>query len=167
MLYGVAIASVVILFKVVTNYGEANLQAHPNINGRYRLIGAKLPPCFQAKPVILTIQQSGVYLNGNLSNVETKTNSSLKEKLPLKGKWQNQQLQLSGLLPAKQICESLLAQSPTNDNLLVNIQADLPNYKPEENSQIKGQITIDKLGEKLDFTTQSYSVDSNSDSNPH
>ncbi|QFS47250.1 hypothetical protein GXM_04740 [Nostoc sphaeroides CCNUC1] len=35
--YGVAISSVLVLFKTVTVYGENNLKAPPAINGRYRL----------------------------------------------------------------------------------------------------------------------------------
>jgi hypothetical protein len=166
-LYGVAIASVVILFKVVTSYGEANLQARPNINGKYLMLGTKLPQCFQEKPVVLTIQQSGVYLNANLSNVETKTTSSLKEQLPLKGKWQTENLELLGFIPARQICEKLSPTFSNNQQVLVSIKAKFLNNKSEQSNQINGQVTIDKLGNNLDFTTQPYSTDSKLNPNSH
>ena len=64
--YGVAIGFVLILFNLVTRYGEANLKAPARIDGRYRLSIAQLPDCLKSADPVLTIQQSGIYLNGFL-----------------------------------------------------------------------------------------------------
>jgi len=57
--YGIAITSVLALFKVVTAYGESNLNASTSINGRYRLSYTQ-PNCRQANALLLTIEQSGI-----------------------------------------------------------------------------------------------------------
>jgi hypothetical protein len=68
--YGVAISSVLILFKVVSNYGEAKLNAAANINGRYQFAPVvNLPDCLQGKQLNLKIEQSGIYLFGQLDVV--------------------------------------------------------------------------------------------------
>lgn len=43
--YGVAIGSVLVLFKTVTAYGESNLKAPDKIGGIYRLEAQNLPEC--------------------------------------------------------------------------------------------------------------------------
>lgn len=169
--YGIAIASVIVLFKVVTVYGENNIKARPNINGRYRLIGAKIRECMSDKPIVLTIQQSGVYLNGDLSDGETKSTSAIKEKLPLKGKWESDRLQLSGFIPAYHICPKGLPVASLSEELSVDIQASVENRKlagtSPKNIPIVGQINISKVNDKLNFTTEPYAVNSKPDSSPH
>ncbi|HCF30241.1 MAG TPA: hypothetical protein DEV81_24275, partial [Cyanobacteria bacterium UBA11049] len=59
--YGIAIASVLILFKIVTAYGEKNLKAPVPIEGRYRLnLAQNIPICPQESNLVLDIQQSGI-----------------------------------------------------------------------------------------------------------
>ncbi len=65
--YGIAITSVLLLFKTVTAYGETNLKAPPVINGSYRLaLDQNLSNCQPPEPLILNIQQSGIYFNAFL-----------------------------------------------------------------------------------------------------
>ncbi|OLP19353.1 hypothetical protein BST81_06275 [Leptolyngbya sp. 'hensonii'] len=105
LFYGVAIGSVVILFSVVTAYGEANLKAPLQVNGRYRFAAKALPPCAKGNGVLF-LQQSGIYLSGSLIP-ETATPQQVaiaQEKPALQGRWQEGKILLSG--PAdRSICE--------------------------------------------------------------
>jgi hypothetical protein len=100
--YGGAILFVLALFQLTTAYGEANLQAPPNINGRY-LTSTALPGCPNSSRLIISIQQSGRYLNGGLQLASpTPTHSPVK--YSLNGLWQ-QQLTLNGQTTALSSCE--------------------------------------------------------------
>jgi hypothetical protein len=159
MLYAVAIGSVVILFNLVSQYGEANVKARPNLNERYRLSGDKLPPCLTGKSLVLSIQQSGVYLNANLSTLATKKDGNVKETFPLKGKWENQNFQLSGSIPPQQICPTGLPGLSSDRELLVKIEAGLADNKAPETSvkqniPLVGQITLNNSPDRLSFTAQ-------------
>jgi hypothetical protein len=85
--YGVAIASVLVLFKIVTVYGETRLTASPPIAGSYRLTPSGESSCLGKNPRI-AIEQSGIYLRGTLSTAETS--------VPLDGRFQGVSLQLQG-----------------------------------------------------------------------
>ena len=50
--YGGAITAVVVLFEVVTAYGESNLKAPINIDGRYRLSYTQQPDCLNSNASI-------------------------------------------------------------------------------------------------------------------
>lgn len=104
--YGVAISSVVILFKVVTAYGEANLKAPLAIGGSYRINAQTLPGCLKSDALVLTIKQSGIYLNGSL--LPAKSNPQLEkiaeEKPSLTGQLNYPQLNLSGSIPLVSSC---------------------------------------------------------------
>lgn len=110
--YGVAIGSVVLLFKVVTAYGETNLKAPAPINGSYTINAKTLPGCLKSDALVLIIQQSGIYLNGSLLPVQKGKNSQEtgEEKLSLTGKWNkknpNQPLTLSGAVPDITKCQN-------------------------------------------------------------
>lgn len=95
--YGVAIASVVLLFNRVAAYGEANLKAPNNIEGLYR-VKAQLPSCLKTDSPVLKLAQSGAYLSGFLKkDVESaKATTSAEEKPSLTGQWQGGKLSLSG-----------------------------------------------------------------------
>lgn len=110
--YAVAISSVLILFKIVTSYGQ-KIQAPPPIGGYYRLTAQNLPECFQSNQLGLTLQQSGIYLNGSLlvikPNINNQTYPAVAEKLAvdkpsLNGHWRNQKITLSGSLPNLSSC---------------------------------------------------------------
>jgi hypothetical protein len=91
--YGSAVTLVIALFHGVTRYGETQLQAAPNINGRY-LSAAAIPGCPENSRVMLSILQSGVYVNGAIDIVEAAQPAS--KATPLSGEWRRQRLTLSG-----------------------------------------------------------------------
>lgn len=64
--YGVMIGSVLLLFKGVTAYGE-NLKAPKAIGGTYQLTSSDLPDCLQSERLMLTIEQSGLYIAATLN----------------------------------------------------------------------------------------------------
>jgi hypothetical protein len=72
MFYGGTLIFVVALFHLVTRYGDTQLVAMPNVNGRY-LSTEPMPGCPEASRVLLTISQSGIYLNGSVNVVENET----------------------------------------------------------------------------------------------
>lgn len=106
--YGVAIGSVLILFKVVTAYGETNLKAPTPISGSYGLQAQNLPNCPKTSELILDIQQSGIYLNGSLlpANVNAQQARSSEKSPSLTGKINNQQLTLAGTVSKSIICNN-------------------------------------------------------------
>jgi hypothetical protein len=143
--YGVAISSVLLLFKVVTAYGENNLQAPPAINGLYRLTLAKnLPLCEKSGALILNLQQSGIYLNASL--LPASTNADIDVKHSLTGiMLRNQRLSLSGTVDKSILCNiSPLQNHPTNS---VTIQMQLV-----DGGQMTGQLTISDISQNLGFT---------------
>lgn len=68
LFYATVLPSVLGLFYLTSAYGEANLKAAPNINGDY-LTTAAPPGCPADRRLVITIQQSGIYLNGGLELV--------------------------------------------------------------------------------------------------
>jgi hypothetical protein len=144
--YGVAIGSVLILFKVVSTHGEENVKAQSAIGGRYRLTGNQLPECLKSQTTILTIQQSGVYLNGSLAPSNSDTENPVQEKLSLSGKWQDGQLNLSGLAPALTNCA---ASESGNRDISVNIQA-----QQVLKDKMQGKISLSFIRGEFEFTTE-------------
>jgi len=95
--YGVAISSVLILFKVVSAYGETNLNAAPEIGGIYQIaLSQNLPDCLAEQKVNLTVEQSGIYLFGNLAGQSGGANEKNKIEFPLSGDFKNQEIIMSG-----------------------------------------------------------------------
>lgn len=107
--YGSTLAFVVVLFQGVTHYGNTKLMAAPNINGRY-LSAEAMPGCPESTRVLLTILQSGVYLNGavdlveNAAVIEAVTDESTP---PLSGRLAQQQVTLNGETIALSRCQPL------------------------------------------------------------
>jgi hypothetical protein len=138
--YGVAIGSVVVLFKVVTAYGESSLKASPPIDGPYRIDAKNLPGCLQAEALVLEIQQSGIYLNGSLlpSNKAVHSQTTVKTKPSLTGKFSEQKLSMSGAVPQLKSChnQSLSLQGIVDGNTL------------------KGQINLSSIPNAVNFTAQ-------------
>ena len=110
--YGGTLAFVIVLFQGVTRYGDTKLAAPPNINGRY-LSTEAMPGCPESTRVLLTILQSGVYLNGavdlveNAAVIEEVTNESTP---PLSGRLAGQQVTLDGKTVALNRCQALTRQ---------------------------------------------------------
>jgi hypothetical protein len=133
--YAIAISSVLVLFKVVTAYGESRLQAQKSIGGNYQMtLDANIPNCQQPKPLILEIQQSGIYLNAFL--VKNVNHSQVSP--PLQGKFALQQLNLAGNIPANILCQSAIP---------ITIQAIIPS--PDS---LTGTATIS--GKTIGFTAK-------------
>lgn len=106
--YIIATASVVILFSVVTAYGEKNLNPPPKISGSYKVESANLPDCLKDKPLQLMMQQSGVYLSGALQSNQggSSENKFTSEKnLPLKGRWQDGKFSVVGSITEIEGCD--------------------------------------------------------------
>lgn len=105
--YGSTLAFVVLLFQGVTRYGDTKLAAAPNINGRY-LSTETMPGCPESTRVLLTILQSGVYLNGavdlveNAAVIEEVTNEATP---PLSGRLAAQEVALDGETAALSRCQ--------------------------------------------------------------
>lgn len=167
--YTIAISSVLLLFKIVTAYGENNLKAPIAISGRYRLTNLEnLPNCQKPDTLMLNIQQSGMFLNGSLlSTTNTKQISPASENnLSLIGKLNNQQFTLSGKVSKTILCNNPTSQTsvknqPQPDNLNLSIQAAL---NPQ--GGFNGQITTNDVPKSLKFTAlEEKSINPNSQSN--
>ncbi len=109
--YAAAIAIVVVLFSVTTNYGEAHLQAPRDIDGRYSIASDDLPGCLKSNPLALDVRQSGVYLTGALvtANASEKATKAIEQHPPLTGQWNNNQLSLAGSLTHLKGCEGMIS----------------------------------------------------------
>lgn len=138
--YAVAIGSVVILFNAVSSYGEANIKAPRAIGGSYRISGQNLPECLKSDSLVLTIQQSGIYLSGYLLPVDKtaqpKTNAE--EKPSLNGNFHNQQVSLSGSIPHLAAC----------NNPGVNIEGRV------NEKNLQGKMTLSSISNPVEFTAQ-------------
>lgn len=145
--YAVAVGSVLLLFNAVTAYGESRLKAPSAIGGRYRLAFANsLPSCAKLEPLLLVIDQSGVYANGVILPASTTTENpmSAEERLTLTGSFRNRQLNLSGTVPQSVLCN----QSSASGTKAIAI-----NSRIEENT-IVGEIALDSQPQKTQFTAQ-------------
>jgi len=145
--YGIAIGSVSLLFKVVTAYGEANLKAPPAIAGSYRFDAKNLPDCLKSDALVLTIEQSGVYLSGHLrsGNSEADREKTAEEKPSLVGKWENQGLSLSGAVPNLAGCSDSTAIGQNSSVKLRGIV---------DGESLKGKISLTDRAAATDFTAQ-------------
>jgi hypothetical protein len=155
--YGGAITAVVVLFEVVTAYGESNLKAPINIDGRYRLSYTQQPDCLNSNASILTIQQSGIYLNGSLLPAQNNAPqpTSAEKKTTLTGQMRNQQLSLVGTVPTSTLCNNISqaeGSNRTKDNSpsSVKIQS---RVQPEEKT-LEGQIIMSGIPKVIRFTAQ-------------
>ncbi len=105
--YAIAIGSVLLLFNVVTAYGENNLKAPQTIGGRYRLtFNNPLPGCSQIAPLMLQLDQSGTYVNAAILEpvAEGQSSMSAEEKPTLTGLFNNQQIRLDGGVAKSVLC---------------------------------------------------------------
>jgi hypothetical protein len=105
-LYSLAIGSAIVFFHAITSYGEAKIKAPIAIAGNYLITAPKLPDCLHNKQLLLTLQQSGIYLNASLSNNLQKTLSISDSHPTLSGRLQARKLNLSGQIPTT-ICPQL------------------------------------------------------------
>ncbi|MEG4056598.1 MULTISPECIES: hypothetical protein [unclassified Microcoleus] len=144
--YGIAIGSVLLLFKLVSAYGESNLKAAPAIGGSYRFDAKSLPECLKSDVLVLTIEQSGVYLSGNLrSGSREGREKTAQEKPSLFGKWETQGLNLSGTVANLAGCSDSTA---TGQNSSVKMRGIV------EQESLKGKISLTDKTAATDFTAQ-------------
>ncbi len=127
--YGTTIAFVVALFSIATSYGESNLKAQPKISGRYKITAADLSGCLQAKTLVLSIEQSGIYLNGSLleSSHSTQEQTAARKRPSLTGVFRQPNLELSGTAAQIRGCgnsaivlESTIAQNTMKGKFSLN-----------------------------------------------
>jgi len=106
MFYGGTLAFVVVLFSLVTAYGETHLEAPALIEGRYSL-PKDLPGCLQARPIMLVLWQSGVYLNGAMipADAHSEAIQAVAKRPPLQGDWRDGNLSLGGALANLEGCQ--------------------------------------------------------------
>lgn len=145
--YGVAISSVVVLFKVVTAYGETHLKAPPAIGGSYQINAQKLPGCLKSKVLVLDIQQSGIYLFGALlpAKTDVKTATVAEEKPSLNGRYSNQQLNLEGAVPSVSKCNKADGSEGT---ISVKIQGIV------KGKTLVGKVALSSIPTAVQFTAQ-------------
>ncbi len=146
--YGIAIGSVLMLFKVVTAYGESNLKASPAIGDRYRLtMSQNLPSCEKPEGLMLNIQQSGVYLNGYLSvaNNNAKVSKTTNIKPTLIGRLSNEKLTLSGKISKNILCN----RANYEDNYFTSITMQMQLL---DKSNVTGQMSVNGISKAIGFT---------------
>jgi len=147
--YGGAIVLVVVLFEIVTNYGETGLKAPVAIDGSYPLSYTQdLPTCLKSNPLVLTIQQSGRYLNASLlpTNTNGKQATAAQKKLSLTGQLTNQEVNIEGTANAK-ICNNTV---PSNQ---VNIQGKVE-FQGREGKNLKGKMMLNSIPGGIEFIAQ-------------
>jgi hypothetical protein len=137
--YGSAIAFVVGLFGVVTTYGEANLKTAQSIGGDYPFNLPVSITCGDGKPVLLSIQQSGVYVAAALTNPALMRKPSLSKPMTLSGQWQNQQLSLTGQIPAGVMCDQVKGTAP----IMVKIKGVIsPSQPATKSTTLTGTLSL-------------------------
>ena len=163
--YGVAIGGVLLLFNVVSAYGETKLKAPPAIGGRYRLsLAQNLPTCPKSDALMLNIEQSGIYLNGFISAADTDAQKATgKEKPSLTGQLSNQQLSLVGTL-ASTLCNNPGSQPEATSSVdvpRVTIQSRV------EGKNLEGTMTLSGISKAIGFTAQRETPVKSPDSSSH
>lgn len=150
--YGVAIASVLALFKVVTAYGESNLKAPTSIEGRYRLSYTQ-PNC-RTNPLVLVIQQSGIYLNGSLlpALADDQQLRSAEKRPSLAGQMHNQQISLAGTVPASTLCNNI-SETTASDRPLDNSFSSIKLHQAR-GENLTGEMSVNGSLDIIEFTAQ-------------
>lgn len=150
--YGIAIGLVLILFKVITVYGESNLKAPAAVEGHYRLLFSK-PICEKTDALILGIQQSGIYLHGFLlpANASTKVSTTAETHPTLEGRFSNQQMSLSGKVPRTIICNIISSRNKASTSEQDNSFNSVTMQIKRVETQFIGQMHTDGTG-TIEFT---------------
>ncbi|MBE9142813.1 hypothetical protein IQ236_06195 [Planktothrix mougeotii LEGE 06226] len=151
--YAATIASVLMLFKGVTAYGESQLQAPVTIGGDYSIKLDTPPNCLKDKDLILKIEQSGIYIFAHLSVEKSEYN---RDKIALNGKFNDQEMSLSGLSNPLLFCSSELSQNPNSLTLTGEFHEKI----------LKGKIQDKTLSKPFNFTAKLNSI-SPSDKQTH
>jgi hypothetical protein len=156
--YAIAIGSVLLLFNVVTAYGESKLKAPKTIGGRYQLSFANsLPGCPQIAPLMLQLDQSGTYVNAAILKKEVLNSMSAEEKLTLTGLFKEQQLSLAG-----NVAQSVLCGSPQQSG-----ESAIAITSKVDGDKLVGEIVINRESTKTTFTAEKAAIPSASPSSSH
>lgn len=142
MFYAGIISAAFVIFDWVNRYGEANLKAPMKVSGLYRISGKNFPDCLKSEVLELTIDQSGMYLYGNVSPISQNTKSSAQQplKIPISGTFKAQKIELSS--------KSIACQPIAASNYVLQVQA-----QPKSDA-ISGHITWNPGAPKLGFTAK-------------
>ncbi len=144
--YGGAIAFVVGLFGVVTAYGEANLKAAQSIGGEYQISLPVSAPCGGGKSVLLSVQQSGIYVAAALTNPALMRSPSVSKSMTLSGQWQNQRLSLTGQVPVGVLCDGSKEAAP----IAVKIDGEIsPTSASTKATTLTGAISLNAAASPL------------------
>jgi hypothetical protein len=145
--YGTAIGSVLLLFNIVTAYGESSLKAPSSINGRYRLqFSQNLPDCEKSDSVLLNIQQSGIYLNASALAMDTDHEASTKSDISsLSGILNGQSLKLKGSVTKLALC-NMTDENKIQGNIPIELEMDLAT-----NGANSGQLIMEKSVQPIPF----------------
>ena len=157
--YAIAIGSVLLLFNVVTAYGEKNLKAPQTIGGRYRLtFNNPLPGCSQVAPLMLQLDQSGTYINAALLKpvVQAQTMSA-EEKPTLTGLFNNQQINLDGGVANSVLCG--FSQESGDSAIAITSKLDGKN--------LAGEIAVNGGAAKIPFTGKKAEIPNAAKSSSH
>jgi hypothetical protein len=156
--YGVAIAFVLVLFKVVTAYGESSLKAPTSINGRYRLY-TQNPNCLKSNALILAIQQSGIYLNGSLlpASTDVQQLTTAEQKPSLTGVMSNNQISLAGRVPSLVLCNNTVA-AQTSDRLPNNSPSSVKIQSQVQGETLEGKMSGSGIPEVIGFTARKEAI---------
>jgi hypothetical protein len=133
--YGVMISSVLVLFQAISAYGENHLKAPQSIAGNYRIDVQSSPECLGSGNLSLNIEQSGIFLFGNLSVNE--------QQIILDGKIDNGQISLSGQTDRIAQCQPL-ENSNSNNGMAIEGQV--------QDKTFSGAIQWNFDPQKLNFT---------------
>lgn len=144
--YGGTIAFVIGLFGVVTSYGEANLKTAQSIGGEYELNLPVSAPCGGGKSVLLSVQQSGIYVAAALTNPALMPRLSGFRSMTLSGQWQNQRLILAGQVPVGVLCDRAKETAP----IMVKIDGGISqNPASTESTTLMGTIFLNAAARPL------------------
>jgi hypothetical protein len=149
--YGIAIGTVVVLFNVVSAYGNANLKAPHPIGDQYRINAQNLPGCLKSDALMLDIKQSGIYLVGSLlpAKTDAQTATIAEEKPSLHGRLNNQKLSLEGEIPWIASCHNSAGQADASRSpLSVKIQGVV------NGETLSGQFALSSTSTAVEFTSR-------------
>lgn len=146
--YGTAIGSVLVLFSLVTRYGNNYLKAPVAIGGDYTLTITPSASCPNPAPLKLSIQQSGVYLTAALGATGPGNADTSQKPFTLNGSWRANQVDLTGRVLHLTVCVQGQGTAEGRHSTPVQIQGTL------ENKTLNGQISVEPSSERQNFTAQ-------------
>lgn len=142
--YGLAITSVLTLFSLTTAYGDANLKAPHKIDGRYAINTQLGLSCLAGKPMVLMLQQSGIYLTGSLllPDAPEQTVEMAAERPTLTGRWDDVKIRMDGSLAYIPGCqeeqvtlEGSIAQEVLNGTMRFSSTATSPKFTAQRQAK--------------------------------